>query len=86
MQGGQQLGIKATLHSREHSPGAVPDHGRCIVKTLSLPLEFTLSACTKRICDSKHMEGGSEYPEIILCCLSGSNNMNSDDVYSDVQI
>lgn len=32
------------------------------------------------------MEGGSEYPEIILFCLSGSNNMNSDDMNSDVQI
>lgn len=72
---------------RGHSPGAGPDHGRCTVKTLSLPLKFTLSTCTKRVCNSKHMEGGSEYPEIILCYLSGNNNnMNSDDVNTVVQI
>lgn len=86
MQGGQQLGMKAALHSGRPSPRAGPDHGRCIAKTLSLPLEFTLPTCTKRICNSKHVEGGSGYPEIILCCLSGSTNMNSDDVNSEVQI
>lgn len=73
-------------NSRGHSHGARPEHGRCTVKTLSLPLKFTLPTCTKRICNSEHMESGSEYPEIKLCCLSGSNNMNNDDVNSDVQI
>lgn len=68
---------------RGHSPEAGPDHGRCTVKTLPLPLKFTLSTCTKWNCNSKHMEGGSEYPEIILCYLSGNNNMNSDDVNTD---